>query len=220
MSVRGAFPASAATNIGVLPFYAPFVATVTKGVIFMQKNKKLWISVRMMATDAVLIAMYVVLNSIAIRTANIKFTLDAFPIIIGAVMFGPLHGTLIGFVGSAIYQLFFSGYGITPTTPLWMLPVIIRGLIVGLYSRRKAYEPPMGGLVAVTILAGVLTTTFNTLALYTDSIIYNYYSYELVFGLLIPKFVISVILAVVFALITPALVKKIRKNIKLPAGGK
>ena len=141
----------------------------------MQKNKKLWISVRMMATDAVLIAMYVVLNSIAIRTANIKFTLDAFPIIIGAVMFGPLHGTLIGFVGSAIYQLFFSGYGITPTTPLWMLPVIIRGLIVGLYSRRKAYEPPMGGLVAVTILAGVLTTTliplpFTRTALFTITI--------------------------------------------------
>ena len=181
----------------------------------MHKQSKLWISVRMMAIDAVLVAMYVVLNSFAIRTAAIKFTLDAFPIIVGAVMFGPLHGTVIGFLGSGIYQLFFSGYGITPTTPLWMLPVLVRGLIVGLYSRHKGYEPPVGGLVVITILAGVLTTALNTVALYTDSIIYNYYSYELVFGLLIPKFVISVILAVAFALITPGLVKRIRKNIRL-----
>lgn len=186
----------------------------------MKKSSKIWISVRMMATDAVLVAMYVVLNSFAIRTMGYKFTLDAFPIIVGATMFGPLHGTVIGFLGSAIYQLLFSGYGITPTTALWMLPVIIRGLIIGLYSRRKGYEPPVFGLVAITIVAGVLTTALNTLALYTDSIIYNYYSYELVFGMLIPKFVISIILAVAFALITPGLVKRIRKNIKLPLGDK
>lgn len=179
----------------------------------MGKSKKR-LNIRMMAVDAVLIAMYVVLNSISFRTANIKFTLDAFPIIVGAVMFGPLHGSIIGFLGSGIYQLFFSGYGISPTTLLWMLPVVIRGLIVGLYSRHKSYEPPMGGLVAITILAGVLTTAFNTLALYVDSIIYHYYSYELVFGLLIPKFIISIVLAIVFALIIPSLVKKIRRNIK------
>ncbi len=181
----------------------------------MKKSSKLRISVRMMAVDAVLIAMYVVLNSISLRAANIKFTLDAFPIIVGAVMFGPLHGTLIGFLGSAVYQLFFSGYGITPTTALWMLPVIIRGLIVGLYSRHKGYEPSMHGLIIITIVAGILTTLLNTLALYVDSIIYNYYSYELVFGLLIPKFIISIILAVVFALIVPSLVRKIRKNVKV-----
>lgn len=186
----------------------------------MQNKSKQWISVRMMAVDAVLVAMYVVLNSFAIRTANIKFTLDAFPIIVGAAMFGPLHGTLIGFLGSGIYQLFFSGYGVTPTTPLWMLPVLVRGFIVGLYSRHRGYEPPVGGLIVITIVAGVLTTALNTLALYVDSIIYNYYSYELVFGLLIPKVVISIILAVLFALFTPALIKKIRKNIKLPLGGK
>lgn len=179
----------------------------------MKKTRVL--TVRMMAVDAVLVAMYVVLNSIAFRVANFKFTLDAFPIIVGAVMFGPLHGSLIGFLGSLIYQLFFSGYGITPTTILWMLPVIIRGLIVGFYSKHKKYEPAMAGLVVVTIIAGILTTALNTLALYVDSVIYHYYSYELVFGLLIPKFIISIILAVLFALITPHLVKKIRKNIKL-----
>ena len=186
----------------------------------MQTKSKLWISVRMMAVDAVLIAMYVVLNSFSLRAANIKFTLDAFPIIVGAVMFGPLHGGLIGFLGSSVYQLFFSGYGITPTTPLWILPAIVRGLIIGFYSRSRGYEPKGRGLIFITVLSGLTVTALNTVALYTDSIIYNYYSFELVFGLLIPKFIISAFLAVVFALAVPSLVRKIRKNIKLPLGGK
>ena len=177
--------------------------------------KKRYLSVRMMAIDAVLVAMYVVLNSISLRSMGFKFTLDAFPIIVGGVLFGPVHGSLIGFVGSLIYQLFFSGYGITPTTALWMLPVVVRGLIIGLYSKAKGNEPKTFGLVIATIICGVLTTALNTLALYTDSILFKYYSYELVFGMLIPKFVISIILAVIFALITPSIVRKIRKNIKL-----
>lgn len=180
----------------------------------MQKSKTL-LTVRMMAVDAVLIAMYVVLNFFSLRLANIKFTLDAFPIIVGAVMFGPVHGSLIGFLGSGIYQLFFSGYGITPTTLLWMIPAIARGLIIGLYSKRKGYEPKGFGLIIVTIISGFVVTLLNTLALYVDSIIYKYYSFELVFGLLVPKFIIGIILAVVFALVVPSLVKKIRKNIKL-----
>lgn len=184
------------------------------------KKRKSALTVRMMAVDAVLIAMYVVLNSFSLRAANIKFTLDAFPIIVGAVMFGPLHGSLIGFLGSGIYQLFFSGYGITPTTLLWMVPAVVRGLIVGLYSKHKNYESKGLGLITVTIISGIAVTLLNTLALYVDSIIYKYYSFELVFGLLIPKFIIGIILAVIFALIVPALVTRIRKNIKLPAGGK
>lgn len=174
----------------------------------------------MMAINAVLIAMYVVLNFISLRAANIKFTLDAFPIIVGAVMFGPLHGSLVGFLGSTIYQLFFSGYGITPTTILWILPAVARGLIIGLYSKRKGYEPHGIGLIIVTIISGLTVTCLNTVALYVDSVIYHYYSYELVFGLLIPKFIIGAVLAVIFALAVPPLVKRLRKNIKLPAGGK
>lgn len=178
------------------------------------------INIRMMAVDAVLVAIYVVLNSISIRTPSIKFTLDAFPIIVGAVMFGPLHGGLIGFVGSAIYQLFISGYGISPTTLLWIIPVVARGLIIGFYSKAKAYQPGKIGLIIITIISGVVVTCLNTVALYTDSIIFHYYSYELVFGLLVPKFIIGLILSVLFALVVPPLVKQIRKNIKLPAGGK
>lgn len=181
----------------------------------MQKRKSTALTVRMMAVDAMMVAMYVVLKSYSIRALNFSFTFDSFPIIVGAVLFGPLHGGLIGLLGGTMYQLFFSGYGITLTTPLWIIPAVVRGLIVGFYSKRCALEPPARGLVTVNVLAGIAVTSLNTFAIYADSKIFNYFSYELVFGSLIPRFISSIVIAVVFALIVPAVVRGIRKNIKL-----
>lgn len=169
----------------------------------------------MMAIDAMLVAMYVVLKSFSIRALNFSFTFDSFPIIVGAVLFGPIHGGIIGFLGGCMYQFFFSGYGITLTTPLWIIPAVARGLIVGFYSKRCGLEPPVRGLIAVNIIAGVIVTALNTLAIYTDSRIFNYFSYELVFGALIPRIISGVTVSTVFALIVPAVVRGIRKNIKL-----
>lgn len=169
----------------------------------------------MMAVDAMLIAMYVVLKFFSIRALNFSFTFDSFPIIIGAVLFGPVHGGLIGLLGGCMYQFFFSGYGITPTTPLWIIPAVARGLIVGAYSGKCRLEPPVKGLVAVNIIAGITVTALNTLAIYADSRIFNYFSYELVFGSLIPRIISGLTVSVVFALIVPAVVRGIRKNIKI-----
>ena len=181
----------------------------------MRNQSKAALTVKMMAIDAMLIAMHVVLNTFSLKALNFKFTFDSFPIVVGAVMFGPLHGSLIGLLGSACYQFFFSGYGITPTTPLWILPAVVRGLIIGIYSKKKSFEPPKKGLVAICILAGVVVTSLNTVAIYTDSMLFNYFSYELVFGSIVPRYIASIIIAVVFALIVPALIKGIRKNIRL-----
>lgn len=181
----------------------------------MRNQSKTALTVRMMAVDAMLIAMYVVLKSFSLRALNFSFTFDSFPIIVGAVLFGPLHGSLIGLLGGTCYQLFFSGYGISLTTPLWILPAVVRGFIVGVYSKRRGFEPPAKGLVAVCVLAGIVVTSLNTVAIYVDSIIFNYFSYELVFGSIIPRFVSSIAVAVVFALIVPAVVRGIRKNIRV-----
>ena len=54
-----------------------------------------------LVTNAMLIAMYVVLSLVAtINLGNMKFTLDSLPIIVGAALFGPVDGMLIGLLGS------------------------------------------------------------------------------------------------------------------------
>ena len=57
-----------------------------------------------------LIALYVVLSVLTpIKLQNFKFTFEALPVLIGALLGGPLDGLAVGGIGSFIYQLWFSG---------------------------------------------------------------------------------------------------------------
>lgn len=182
----------------------------------MEKSaKKGFFTPRKMVQDALLAAMYVALRFFVIKTGFFELTFDAFPIIIGAVMLGPGHGALIGLLGSFIDQVFFSGYGITPTTPLWMLPDILRGLVIGAYSAHCGYNMSRKQMIMICVVSAFMVTGLNTLALFVDSKIYGYYSYTMVFGMLIPKLIWGGVLGCVFALVVPPVVKKLRSNIKL-----
>ena len=88
--------------------------------------------------SAMLIAVYCVLSILTpVKVANFKFTFEAFPILVAGLLSGPIDGLIVGGVGSFLYQLLFSGYGITATTGLWILPHALSGLIVGLYADRE-----------------------------------------------------------------------------------
>jgi len=173
----------------------------------MNKTKRL-------TTLAMLIALYVVLSILTpIKLQNFKFTFEALPILVGALLFGPLDGFIIGTVGSFIYQLLFSGYGLTVTTPLWILPHAASGLLVGWYARKTNYQYSLQSVAVIAILSALLVTTLNTLALYLDSKIFGYYSKALVFASLPVKILTGIILSVLFALILPELLKRVRKII-------
>lgn len=171
----------------------------------MNKTKRL-------TTTAMLIALYVVLSILTpIKLQNFKFTFEALPILIGALLGGPVDGLLIGGLGSFIYQLLFSGYGLTVTTPLWILPHAASGLLVGLYAKKTNYNYSMTSVVIIAIISALLVTALNTLALYVDSKVFGYYSRQLVFAAIPLKILTGVILAVLFSLILPQLLRAIRK---------
>lgn len=155
-----------------------------------------------------LIAIYVVLSILTpVKIQNFKFTFEAFPILVAGILFGPVDGLLVGLLGSFIYQLLFSGYGITATTPLWILPHAMSGLIIGLYARHYKHELSTLQIIVISIFSALLVTTLNTLALYIDSKLYGYYSYAMVFGSVLIKMVIGIILAVIYSGVMPALIK-------------
>ncbi|MBQ6126711.1 MAG: ECF transporter S component [Erysipelotrichaceae bacterium] len=88
---------------------------------------------RRLNTISMLMELYVVLSIMTpVKVANFKFTFEDFPILVAGLLFGPLDGLYVGGIGSFIYQLLFSGYGITATTPLWILQHALSGRIVGL----------------------------------------------------------------------------------------
>ena len=93
---------------------------------------------RRLALDAMLSAMFVVLSLISISLPNMKITLDALPVLVASLLFGPLDGLSVGLIGSFLNQLL--TYGLSPTTLLWILPAGLRGLLVGLYAKRHQFE--------------------------------------------------------------------------------
>ena len=153
-----------------------------------------------------LMALYVVLSIMTpVKVANFKFTFEAFPILVAGLLFGPLDGLYVGGIGSFIYQLLFSGYGITATTPLWILPHALSGLLVGLYAKRKGFSFSFVETAFITSLSALLVTALNILALYVDSKLFGYYSYALVFGNVILKIVVGIILSFIYSLALPKL---------------
>lgn len=165
-----------------------------------------------LTTCAMLIATNVVLSILTpIKLANFKFTFEAFPILMAGIMFGPIDGLLVGTVGSAIYQILFSGYGLMVTTPLWIIPHAVSGLVVGTYSKKHNYSLTYKQTIFICILSSILVTALNTLAIYLDSKIFGYYTFAYVFGTIIFKIITGIILAIIYSLVIPKLINRIHK---------
>lgn len=157
---------------------------------------------------AMLIAIYSVLSILTpVKLGNFKFTFEAYPILVASLLLGPKEGLIVGGVGSFIYQLLFSGYGITATTVLWILPHAISGLIVGLYAKANSFELNIKKTILICSISAIVVTTFNVLALYVDSKLYGYYSKALVFANIPTKIIIGIILAIIYSITMPKIMK-------------
>jgi ECF transporter S component (folate family) len=170
------------------------------------------LSSKQYALCGVLSAMTAVLGSVALDFTSIKISFETFPIIIAALLFGPLGGIVTGGIGSFIYQML--RYGVSVTTPLWILPYIVCGAFAGAFSRRGGFDLSRGQILAVSAGSELLVTAFNTLAIYVDSHIYGYYYPAIITGMLIPRVAVSVAKAVVLAIVLPELLKTLKKTVR------
>ena len=75
----------------------------------MSKGK---MTTRMLVTMALLAAIEVVLARFIVPMPNptMRFSIEAVPIIVAGLLYGPLSGALVGVIGDAVGCLF-SGYG-------------------------------------------------------------------------------------------------------------
>ena len=166
------------------------------------KTKKL-------ASDAVLGAMCAVLGAISLDMGSIKITFESLPVLIAAFMFGPLDGMAVGGIGTLIYQLL--KYGVTITTPLWILPYVLCGLFVGMYAKKYSFNLSWKQSSAAIFLSGFMVLLLNTLSLYIDSRIFGYYTPAFIYGALVPRIIIWLLKAAVFSAFLPGLIKTLKK---------
>lgn len=162
------------------------------------------------ALTAMLAAMCTVLGGISLRLGgNFEFTFESIPVHIGALLYGPVEGALIGGIGTFVYQILLSGYGITATTPLWILPYVVCGLIVGTWSKHRGKQHKHARLSLIIFAAEIVITLLNTLALLVDSLLYGYYTPAFVFGTLVVRLFICGAKAVAYGSVLPKLMRQL-----------
>ncbi|MBO5564222.1 MAG: ECF transporter S component [Lachnospiraceae bacterium] len=164
--------------------------------------------------NAMLAAMCVVLGFVSIRIGNaMKISLEDLPVIFAGLMYGPTSGALVGGIGIFLYQFF--SYGITATTPLWILPFVVVGVITGLIAKKSGFNNTPRQLVVIFLCMELLVMVLNTFAIYTDAKIYNYYTPALILGALAPRTIVALLKGVVLGFASAPVLKlmsRITKN--------
>ena len=198
-------------------FGAAWIVRSQKKEDFIMRKSKL--TVRRMAINAVMIAIYVVLAMyLTIPLGGLKITIEALPVIICAVLFGPADAAIVGGLAEFINQLL--TFGITPTTALWVLPAVVRGLFIGfclLPMRKKSLGQPllhgkrMIWFYIICLVSAVIVSCLNTFTLYVDSKMFGYYSYAMVFGSFVLRIITGLVATTAMSAMTVPLVTAMRK---------
>ncbi len=164
--------------------------------------------------DAMMAAMCAVLGYLALETNVIKVSFESLPLLVSALLFGPVNGALVGGIGSFIYQLL--RYGVSATTVLWMLPCIASGFIAGLGAKMRKFSLSRGQTVVLVVVSELVFMALNTFTIYVDSKIYGYYFYGIVTGALGIRLAICLVKATAYGVILPLLMKPLRQLMDEP----
>lgn len=96
----------------------------------MPESKKNRFNTRTLVSMAMLAALSVILARLIIPmpAADVRYSIEAVPMVIAGILFGPFAGGLVGLVADTVGCLF-SGYG---WMPLFAIPPILYGVVPGL----------------------------------------------------------------------------------------
>lgn len=159
-----------------------------------------------LVVDALCAALYVLLSSyVSINLAGIKITFDALPILLAAILYGPADGLIVGLLGAFLGQLM-GPYGLSVTTPLWILPAGLRGLLVGLAARGKGFSLAPKRLGVLLVATALLVTAVNTGVMWVDCLVFQY-SFATYSPYIIARIVAGIATAVAFTFVLPPVLK-------------
>lgn len=186
------------------------------------QTKKSALTAKRLVMNAVLIALYVLLGFLKIPIGNmLRINLASFAVVVCAVAFSPIDGLIVGFMGEFLSQIL-GPYGMTPTTALWALPEAVRGLLLGLCmvffakkqldASRILHSKALYGFLVACVITGIIASLLNTFALYVDSKMFGYYNHYMVFGILLVRLVLAVVMSGGFGYITLHIVSALKHN--------
>ena len=162
-----------------------------------------------LTTNAVLIALYVVLSFVSLNFGFLKLSFALLPVFLSALCFGAVDAVAVGAVASFIQQML--TYGFTATTVLWMLPPIVLGALVGLYARSKQFDMTTRQHASIIAIGCLTVTTINTVVMLIDGWVYGY-PVAFTFSVVSLRYVSSIAMAVIYTIVVPRVVKLIRRS--------
>ncbi len=171
--------------------------------------------------DALFIALYVVLSVyLVIKTPIVEISWATLPVLLCAFLYGVGDALAVALLGSFLEQML--TFGLTATTPIWMLPVILQALLVALLAK-LIYKATTGKTtivlsVLLIIASEFFLTALNTGALYLDGYIVGYPVKALVV-LLPTRLLNGCVRALLSALLVTALLPPLRKVLAKAQGG-
>ena len=106
-----------------------------------------------LTTCAILTALSIVLARLIVPMPNefTRFSIEAVPVFLAGMLFGPIYGGIVGFSSDLIGCLF-SAYGYNP---LFCLPPILYGVCAGLF-RTKLRKKPSIAWISIAFAPAVL----------------------------------------------------------------
>ena len=162
-----------------------------------------------LTTNAVLIALYVVLSFVSLNFGFLKLSFALLPVFLSALCFGAVDAVAVGAVASFIQQML--TYGFTATTVLWMLPPIVLGALVGLYARSKQFDMTIRQHAFIIVIGCLTVTTINTGVMLIDGWVYGY-PVAFTFSVVSLRYVSSIAMAVIYTIVVPRVVTLIRRS--------
>lgn len=173
--------------------------------------------VKLLCLSGVMAALYVGLDLLAVTVSapfgnSLKISLSGLPVILVAMLGGPVWGMATGFIGAFIGQMI--TYGFSATTLLWVLPAVLRGLSMGLLFRWFQKRTSPGILTLETVISSLLVTALNTVVLIVDAKIYGYSTAATVLAAVPGRLIAGCLTAVIFSLMLPTILTTLKKYFK------
>jgi len=168
---------------------------------------------------SILAAMALVLEKLGIKipllgnTTTLRISFYGLPLMIAGIIFGYKTGLLAGLIMAIISQLVLSEYGITPTTPLWMIAPILFGLLSGLIIKIFKDKISVISILISVVITSIFVSLANSLALYVDGIVFDYDT-KITFVLIMIRILSSIVVACIYIPILYILSKRLKKFIE------
>lgn len=130
-----------------------------------------------LAIDSMMAALYFVLAYFSFSFGNVKITLASLVIVLVSFLYSCKDSLMVAIIGELINQC--AKYGFTPTTALWILPVLLRALLLSFFayrSRRRGQYLENRTLLYYfcCLFVSLIITVVNTGILFLDGLLMNY----------------------------------------------